>query len=80
VFTYRRRAFQFQTNSCFLFSKSLAAGLARETAEKFRVNKEEREIIIDQVTKVVSHWHEEAGKMDLSRGEIQQMENAFLSK
>jgi hypothetical protein len=46
-------------------------------AEKFRVNKENREKIISNVSKAVSRWKEVAGRIGISRGEIQWMETAF---
>jgi hypothetical protein len=53
--------------------------LAREVAEKFRVNKAQCEFIIEKITESISHWHEEAKKINISRSEILQMETAFYA-
>lgn len=58
-------------------SNALELDLAREVAEKFRVNKDRREAIINKVTKAVSHWREIAIRIGISRGEMQSMESAF---
>ena len=58
-------------------SNALDLDLAREVAEKFRVNKEKRETIIDEVTKAVSHWQEISAGIGISRAEIQSMAPAF---
>jgi serine/threonine-protein kinase HipA len=58
-------------------SNALDLELTREVAEKFRVNKNRRELIIIKVTKAVSHWRENAARIGISRGEIQSMESAF---
>lgn len=60
-------------------SNELDLELAREVAEKFRLNKGKREAIIGNVTKAVSHWKEIAGKIGISRSEILSMESAFRS-
>jgi serine/threonine-protein kinase HipA len=59
-------------------SNELDLNLAREVAEKFRINKEKRETIIEKVTKAISHWKDIAGKLGISRSEILSMESAFL--
>lgn len=59
-------------------SNELDLDLAREVAEKFRVGKEKRENIINQVAKAVSHWKDVAGRIGISRSEIQVMESAFI--
>jgi serine/threonine-protein kinase HipA len=59
-------------------SNALDVDLAREVAGQFRLQKAKRELIIEQVTKAVSHWHEIAGKIGIPRHEMQRMENAFI--
>jgi serine/threonine-protein kinase HipA len=59
-------------------SNALELDLAREVAEQFRLREEKRETIIELVTNKVSRWHEIAGKMGISRGEMQGVETAFL--
>jgi serine/threonine-protein kinase HipA len=59
-------------------SNDLDLDLAREVAEKFRVNKEKRETIINKVTKAVSHWKEVAGRIGISRNDMLSMESAFI--
>ena len=58
-------------------SNALDLDLVREVAEQFRVGAKKRETIIAQTSEAVSHWHKEAGKLGISRSEIQGMENAF---
>jgi serine/threonine-protein kinase HipA len=58
-------------------SNALDLDLAREVAAQFRLNKKEREAIIEKLTKEVSHWHEIAAKIGIPRAEMQRMENAF---
>ena len=58
-------------------SNALDLDLTREVAEKFRVKKDRRELIISKVTKAVSHWREIAARIGISRSEIQSMESAF---
>jgi serine/threonine-protein kinase HipA len=58
-------------------SNELDLDLARGVAEKFRVDKEKRELIINKVSKAVSHWKEVAGRIGIPRGEILTMESAF---
>jgi serine/threonine-protein kinase HipA len=53
--------------------------LAREVAEKFRVNDKTREAVINKVVKVVSRWQEVAAGMGISRSEVERMGNAFCS-
>lgn len=60
-------------------SNELDLDLAREVAEKFRLDKKKREAIIDKVSKAVHQWSAIAGKLGIHRNEIQRMENAFLS-
>jgi serine/threonine-protein kinase HipA len=59
-------------------SNALDLDLAREVAEKFRVNDRKREAIIDEVTQAVSHWREIAAGIGISRSEMLRMETAFL--
>jgi len=59
-------------------SNELDLDLAREVAEKFRVDNEKKEAIINRVTKAVSHWKEVAGNIGISRGEILSMESSFI--
>jgi serine/threonine-protein kinase HipA len=59
-------------------SNALDLDLAREVAEKFRVNKEKREAIINKVTKAVSQWREIAARIGISRSEMLPMESAFI--
>jgi serine/threonine-protein kinase HipA len=59
-------------------SNELDLELAREVAEKFRLDKERREAIINRVTKAVNHWKEVAGRIGVSRGELLSMESAFI--
>jgi serine/threonine-protein kinase HipA len=60
-------------------SNELDLDLAREVAEKFRVNKDQREAIITKVIHAVSHWKEVAGRIGISSGEIHYMEGVFIS-
>ena len=59
-------------------SNALDLELARQVAEKFRVNEMDREVIIKKVTKAVGHWQEIATKAGISRSEIQRLENTFI--
>jgi serine/threonine-protein kinase HipA len=59
-------------------SNALDLDLAREVAEKFRLNKENREIIINLVTNAVKPWKEIATRIGISRNEISGMESAFI--
>jgi serine/threonine-protein kinase HipA len=61
-------------------SNALDLDLARDVAERFRVNKDQRESIIDKVIKGVSHWREEAGKIGMTRRSMQEMEGTFIDK
>ena len=61
----------------FLESNALDLELARDVSEKFRVNKNTREEIINKVIKAVSYWREIANGIGISRGEMQTMESAF---
>ena len=54
--------------------------LAREVAEKFRVNDKKREAVINKVVKVVSRWQQVAAEIGISRSEVERMENVFLSE
>jgi serine/threonine-protein kinase HipA len=58
-------------------SNELDLDLAREVAEKFRIDKEKREAIITQVINAVDLWKDVAGRIGISRGEIIAMESAF---
>jgi serine/threonine-protein kinase HipA len=58
---------------------ALDPDLAREVAEKFRVNEKKREPIINKITEAVSHWREVAVGLGISRDEMGRMENAFLT-
>lgn len=51
--------------------------LAREVAEKFRVNANKREEIIRKISKATALWKELAVKIGISRNEMQVMEAAF---
>lgn len=51
--------------------------LARNVGEYFRLNKEEMEIILDEVLSVVKNWKSIAKKIGISEKEQQLMENAF---
>lgn len=59
------------------YSNALDLDLAREVAEKFRLDKKKRETIIDKVSKAVHQWVVAAGKTGIHRNEIQRMESAF---
>jgi serine/threonine-protein kinase HipA len=59
-------------------SNALDLDLAREVAEKFRVNENSREEIISVTTKAVSQWREIAGGFGISRSDMQSMESAFI--
>ena len=61
-------------------SNALDLDLAQDIANKFRVNKIQSESIIEKITESVSHWHEEAKKINIPRSEILQMESAFHVK
>jgi serine/threonine-protein kinase HipA len=61
------------------FSNELDLDLAREVAEKFRVDKKRSEAIIDEVLKAVSAWKKVAAATGISRSEILSMESAFIS-
>jgi serine/threonine-protein kinase HipA len=60
-------------------SNELDLDLAREVAEKFRVNKVQREMIISKVIQAVSRWKEVAGRIGISSGEIRYMEGVFIN-
>jgi len=59
-------------------SNALDMELAREVAEKFRVQQEQEKDIIEQVIKAVSHWQDVAGKLGITRSEMERMESAFM--
>lgn len=59
------------------YSNELNLDLALEVAEKFRLDKQKRESIVDRVRKVTSRWQESAMKIGISRNEMQRMENVF---
>ena len=61
------------------FSNDLDLDLAREVAGQFRVNEEKQEQLIEQITKVTSHWQEGAMRIGISKSEIQSMETAFIA-
>lgn len=58
-------------------NNALDLDLAREVAEKFRVNGNNSEVIIGKICNAVNHWKELAAKIGISRGEIEFMESAF---
>lgn len=60
-------------------SNELDLDLAREVAEKFRINKDQREAIISKVIQAVSHWKEVARRTGISSGEIHYMEEVFIN-
>lgn len=60
-------------------SNALDLDLAREVAEKFRMNKNSREDIITKVINAVGRWREIAARIGISRNEIRSMESAFIS-
>jgi len=60
------------------YSNALDLDLAREVAEKFRVNEKRKDDIICKITKTVSHWREIAAGIGIARSEMVRMENAFL--
>lgn len=60
------------------YSNDLDLDLAREVAQKFRVNRKQMESIVLEVTHAVSEWHNEAAKIGIHRHEIMEMENVFL--
>lgn len=60
------------------YSNALDLDLAREVADKFRVNEKRRDEIISKITKTVSHWREIAAEIGIARSETLRMENAFL--
>jgi len=57
---------------------SLNLDLAREVAESFRLNEEEAEAIISEVTNAVSQWRDIANSLQISREEQEAMSTAFL--
>jgi serine/threonine-protein kinase HipA len=61
-------------------SNALDLEICREVAEQFRLKQKEAETIIEKVKESVSHWHEIARKLGISRSEIVQMEGAFNQK
>jgi serine/threonine-protein kinase HipA len=58
-------------------SNALDHDLAREVAEKFRINANKREEIIRKISKATALWKELAVKIGISRNEMQVMEAAF---
>lgn len=61
------------------YSNEMDLDLAREVAEKFRVQAKDRETIIGKVTKSVAAWHEAAAGYGISKGELQRMESVFIT-
>jgi serine/threonine-protein kinase HipA len=59
-------------------SNALDLDLAREVAEKFRVNEKTRDAIIKKVSTAVRHWKKTATQIGIHRGEIMEMESAFM--
>lgn len=60
------------------FSNSLDLELAREVSEQFRINKIDREYIINRITTAVGQWHEVARQIGIPREEMLRMESTFL--
>jgi serine/threonine-protein kinase HipA len=60
-----------------LTDNSLDLNLALEVAEFFRLEKEEAEVIISNIKKIVSTWRIEAKKFQISSSEQDLMETAF---
>jgi serine/threonine-protein kinase HipA len=59
-------------------NNALDLDLAREVAEKFRVNEVDRESTIKKVTNAVGQWRKIADKTGISKTEIQRMEGTFI--
>ena len=60
-------------------NNELDVNLAREVADRFRVQERRREEIIKQVAKAVSQWQEIASGIGISRGDMERMRNCFLN-
>jgi serine/threonine-protein kinase HipA len=58
-------------------SNALDLDLAREVAERFRINEKSRESIIRKVLSAVGNWKDIAGQIGINRSEIHQMEDCF---
>lgn len=61
-------------------SNTLDVRLAREVAEQFRVGRERREQLIDQISGAVGQWRHIAGRFGISRGDMENMKEAFESR
>ncbi len=60
-----------------LDDNSLDLDLVLSVSDFFRLEKEEAQIIIEQIKKVVSNWRQEAKNYQISSSEQDRMENAF---
>lgn len=60
-------------------SNELDIELAREVADRFRVQEGKREAIIQQVADAVGKWQEVAAGIGISRGEMERMQNCFFN-
>ncbi|RPD39447.1 type II toxin-antitoxin system HipA family toxin [Chitinophaga barathri] len=60
-------------------NNELDVDLAREVADRFRVQEKKREEIIRQVSETVTHWREVATGIGISRSEMERMQNCFFS-
>lgn len=60
-----------------MYNNDLDFELAKSVGEYFRLNEKQMNIIINEVSSVVSKWKEIANKIGISRSEQQLMEKAF---
>jgi len=59
------------------YSNSLDLELAREVAEKFRLNEVKREGIIEKAKTAIGNWKEIATSIGITRNEVESMEGCF---
>lgn len=58
-------------------NNALDFNLAKTVGDYFRLNKEQMDVIINEVLESVKHWKEEASKIGIPRSEQELMEKAF---
>lgn len=59
------------------YGNELELDLAREVAERFRIQEKKREAIIKEVSKVAGHWREAATGIGIPRRDMERMQHCF---
>ncbi|WP_343703910.1 HipA domain-containing protein [Chitinophaga sp.] len=61
------------------YGNELELDLAREVAERFRIQEKKREAIIKEVSKVAGHWREVATGIGIPRRDMERMQHCFYN-